>query len=159
MNKFWLGLTQREQILIVACGVTVLCFLLYVLVINPILSNKQSAYAALEAQKQSYSKILSLAVQAERVDRHNANSISRQLPIREAATEASRTVGVAISRIQPGSDDKVTFWIDNANTQEMNSWLLLLKDQYGWQVSKVSLNKNSDGETLRGQFEFGGSAL
>lgn len=155
MNKFWSALSEREIILISICGVSIALFVIYMFVITPISQTRESSRNALEAQKKSYARIVALASEAARSD--STQNIIEHTPIREAATEASRTVGVAISRIQPGNDNRVTFWIDEANTQEISRWLLMLKEQYGWNVTKLSLNKNTNSETLRGQFEFGGA--
>ena len=157
MTKFWSGLTEREQLLMLLCVVSVFLFLLYVSVIDPISREKAAAQRALDAQKQTYGRILDMASSAKDGTSSDDMARSEQLPLREAATAAARFVGIAVSRIQPGSDNRITFWIDEASTQDMSKWLLFLENEHNWTPSKVSLNKNLQGNTLRGQFEFAGA--
>jgi len=36
------------------------------------------------------------------------------------------------------------------------NWLVLLRSQYGYNATKVTIQKNSGEDTLRGQFKFKG---
>lgn len=155
MTNYWLELSARERSLISICGATIVLFLIYILIFKPISDAKDAAFNALEIQKQSYKRVVVMATNADPGATEVINA-SEKLPIREAATEASRVLGIAISRIQPGNDGLITFWIDEASTQDMTNWLLLLSNQYRWQATKVSINKNTGSSNLRGQFGFDG---
>ena len=104
----------------------------------------------------AYQRIMQMAKSTQGTNKKNSINDLSSPPIREAATAASRQSGVSISRIQPEADNKVTFWIDKAGTQAIMNWLVLLKTQYGYNPSKVTIQKNTGEESLRGQFEFEG---
>jgi len=156
MNSFWLGLSERERVLIYVGAGILVSLLIYVFVINPLADKKQASLRALEAERAIYYRVLDMA----QISKNNGVTVqagaSRTAPTREAVTEASRKTGIAISRIQPSRDGDISFWIDTAKTGEMFDWLLLLEQEYGRQAKKVSLQKNAGEETLRGQFEFEG---
>jgi type II secretory pathway component PulM len=156
MKSFWSGLTERERLLICAGAVVVVTLLIYALVLNPLAERKQASLRALETERTIYYNVLDMA----RASKNNSATVQtasfRTTPIREAVTEASRKTGIAISRIQPDRDGDVSFWIDAANTGEIFDWLLLLEQEFGRQVKRISIQKNTGEETLRGQFEFEG---
>jgi type II secretory pathway component PulM len=129
--KYWYNLTLREQIALIILTVFVGIFLIYVLMVMPLIERNEQSLLALNNEKARYN-------------------------LRDAATSASRQTGVAISRIQPEADNSVTFWIDKAGTLEMMNWLVLLRSQYGYNATKVTIQKNSGEDTLRGQFKFKG---
>ncbi|MCC3861754.1 type II secretion system protein GspM [Pseudemcibacter aquimaris] len=153
MMNFWNGLQRREQNALMIMVVAIIIFLIYVLLVMPLISGKENALRALDDEKARYERIMQLAVTAGPSQNVSAD-IKAVLPIREAATDASRNAGVSISRIQPGRDNTVTFWVDRAGTSEMMNWLLMLQNEYGHVPVKVTIQKNTGEETLRGQFEF-----
>ncbi|MCP5380959.1 MAG: type II secretion system protein M [Kordiimonadaceae bacterium] len=157
MKAFWSELTERERLLISFCGFVVAIFFIYLLMIRPLFEKEQASRRAMEAEKDAYSRILDLASKAE-ASRGIERPVQKMeaVDLREAATIASKETGIAISRIQPGLDGDVSFWVDAAKTDQIFNWLLLMNSRYGRQVKKVSLQKNSGSESLRGQFEFVG---
>ncbi len=159
MNKYWIKLTEREQLLVSGCALSIIFFMMYVFIISPLLKEKNDAVRALETQKNIYYHVVDMAVQATVTGSFKGLDISETMPLREAATVTARATGIAISRIQPGSDNRVTFWVDEASTQDIAAWLLLLKNEHHWSVSKVTINKNTNNNTVRGQFEFKGNEL
>ena len=157
MKAFWSGLTEREQLLICLCGFVVAIFFVYLLMIRPLLEKEQSSRRAMEAEKAAYSRILDLASKAEASRGiKSPDQKMEAVDLREAATIASKETGIAISRIQPGRDGDVSFWIDAAKTDQIFNWLLLMNSRYDREVKKLSLQKNANSESLRGQFEFAG---
>lgn len=159
MNKYWLRLTEREQLLVSGCVAFIIVFMVYVFIISPLSKEKNEALRALEVQKNTYNRVVDMAAQATIEGSSNRFDASENMPIREAATVSARATGIAISRIQPGADNRVTFWVDEANTQDITAWLLLLKNEYHWTVTKITLNKNTNNNTVRGQFEFKGNEV
>ncbi len=153
--NFWSNLTAREQLAIYICGVAIVLIAFIMFVISPLMAQKQASVNALKEEKSRYYNVLSMSadVMIDRMVEKEAPGDSRT-PIREAATIASRDVGIAISRIQPGTDDKISFWIEEAKTDQIFNWLIILDEKYGRTAQKVSLQKNSGQPTLRGQFEF-----
>lgn len=155
MTNFWHGLNRREQFSLIIMGACVVLFLMYLLIIMPLMENRDRAIRAFNDEKSRYTRIMELAELAGSTKQTNQENITK-IPIREAATNASRNTGVAISRIQPGNDNKVTFWVDRTGTAEIMNWLILLKSENGHNPIKITLQRNSDEKSLRGQFEFNG---
>lgn len=151
--KYWYSLTVREQIsLMVLAGFGGL-FLIYVLLVMPLIARNEQSLIALNDEKARYNRILEMAKAVKTTGNQSSkNSIS--MPIREAATSASRQTGVSISRIQPEANNRITFWVDKAGTQETMNWLVRFRSEYGYDATKVTIQKNSAEETIRGQFEF-----
>lgn len=156
MMKFWNNRTSREQISLIVLALFIGLFLVYVLILMPLVVKKEQSLATLEDEKARYQRIVQMAQLSQKTNELSSSDDISSIPIREAATIASRQSGVSISRIQPEADNKVTFWIDKAGTQEMMNWLVLLKSQYGYNPSKVTIQKNTGEESLRGQIEFEG---
>ena len=156
MMKIWNNLTSREQISLMVLALFMGLFLAYVLLVMPLFEKREQSLIALNDEKARYQRIMQMAKSTQGTSEKNSINDLSSPPIREAATAASRQSGVAISRIQPEADNKVTFWIDKAGTQAIMNWLVLLKTQYGYNPSKVTIQKNTGEESLRGQFEFEG---
>ncbi len=156
LTNFWDELPYREKIFVGAGGAAITLFLLYILLVKPVSDEMNDSERALANEKERFERILSLAANAKATSTTNNHRTTDVLPIREAATETSRSIGIAISRIQPGQDGNVSFWVDSATTREMFDWLILLREAHGKTAHKISLHKNVGEETLRGQFEFRG---
>lgn len=156
MKRFWSGLSERERLLICTGAAVMTALVIYMFVVNPLAARKKVSLSALEAEKTIYYSVLDMAQASKRNGETIQTAPFNTVPIREAATEASRKTGIAISRIQPGRDGDVSFWIDTATTWEIFNWFLLLEQEYGRQAKRISLQKNTGEETLRGQFVFEG---
>lgn len=156
MNKFWLDISDRERTLIVICGVMIVLFIIYLFVVAPLSREKSAAQRAFVAQQETYERVLALAATTSQKRADVSAGMSPRQPIREVATTVAHEQGIAISRIQPTADDRITLWIDQATTQEITRWLLTLENDHNWTATKVSINKNTDGSSVRGQFEFAG---
>ncbi|HPF47666.1 MAG: type II secretion system protein M [Alphaproteobacteria bacterium] len=159
MKAFWSGLTERERLLICLCGALVAVTITYLLLIRPLFEKEQNTRRAMEAEKAAYTRIIDLASRAEGTRGiKGPDQKAEAVDLREAATIASKETGIAISRIQPGRDGDVSFWIDAAKTDQIFNWLLLMDSRYDRQVKKLTLQKNANSENLRGQFEFAGDS-
>jgi type II secretory pathway component PulM len=154
--KYWYNLTLREQIALIILTVFVGIFLIYVLMVMPLIERNEQSLLALNNEKARYNRIMQMAQTTRSTSSQPSINSIPSTPLRDAATSASRQTGVAISRIQPEADNSVTFWIDKAGTLEMMNWLVLLRSQYGYNATKVTIQKNSGEDTLRGQFKFKG---
>lgn len=139
------------------CGAVVMFFILYITLIKPISDRRENSFQALQEEKARYERVITLAAKVANDTNQTKQSSNTNVPIRAAATEASKRIGIAIARIQPGRADSVSFWIDAAKTEELFNWLMLLDEEYGEKAKKISIQKNIDGNTLRGQFEFTGA--
>ena len=154
MINFWHSLNNREKVF-VATGIAItVIFLIYIVIFKPLSDSRNASELALQEEKARFERIVALAAQAENSTSSTTSTSNSMTPIREAATITSRATGVAISRIQPGPNNTVSFWVDNGGVRDIFNWLIQLNDQYGKNVQKVSLQKNVGEDTIRGQFEF-----
>lgn len=156
MMKYWANLTSREQLSLITLAVLIGLFLIYILLVMPLVGEKEQALISLNDEKERYQRVMQMAKMTKETNGQKRMSTNSEIPIREAATAASQQTGVSISRIQPEANNRVTFWIDKAGTQEMMNWLVLLRSRYGFNATKVTIQKNTGEESLRGQFEFEG---
>lgn len=154
MKNFWYNLSRREQILLMLCGSLILFFILYIVVLKPLSDRKENSFRTLKDEKGRYERVLQMAANMPNNFYQDKHDLKSTTPIRTAATEASKEIGVSIARIQPGPNDTLSFWIDAVKTEELFNWLMLLDKRYGNKVQKVSIQKNTGENTLRGQFEF-----
>ncbi|WP_321392236.1 type II secretion system protein GspM [Emcibacter sp.] len=80
-----------------------------------------------------------------------------EISLRVAAGQTARSMGLAITRLQPGEKDTLTLWFDSADGGLLFQWLARIGQRYGIQVKNIAVNKNEGQGTVRAQVTLGRS--
>ena len=71
--------------------------------------------------------------------------------LRQTAGQAARSMGLVITRLQPGEEDSLTMWLDSADGGLLYQWLALIGQRYDIRVKNISVSKNEGQGTVRVQ--------
>ncbi len=160
MRAYWSSLTTREQLLITVAGVLAGLVILYFLVLRPLQTYEADSERALLAAQNTLRTVQQRVGQLKATENAAANEVSggEAVSLRVAVSQAARSSGVSISRLQPSEDGTLTVWVDSTESTTLFTWLQTLAASQGVGPSNVLLQKNSGGDGLRVQVRFVGLA-
>lgn len=136
--------TQREQVLIVGMLILVAALALWQLGIKPVVNNKARAEQSLSSAKRDIAIVrngLPKLGQARALAQD-----SNQTPFdRPALIETSRAAEIAISRVQPGADNSLQVWFEDAPVLSVYSFMSNLSAQYEVSFERVQITRRDNG--------------
>lgn len=139
-RDWWAGRDQRERLLLGVMFALIGVLLLWLAVIRPINSGRETAQIRLNAASLDAGRIAAVADALARARKTAPPSLSVTLPV--AVGQAAEANGFTLSRLD-GQGDKVTIAISSARAQALFTWLRALEQQ-GVIVDKLTLRTNSD---------------
>lgn len=71
--------------------------------------------------------------------------------LRVAAGQAARSMGLAVTRLQPGDGDSLTLWLDSVDGGLLYQWLARISERHDIRVKNISVSKNEGQGTVRVQ--------
>jgi len=149
------NLTEREKLMLLLGGASIILVLFYLLVVGPLLKDNAASERALLSEKSRYERVSRIIAQ---LDRQETQSPARQQAtvnsIRSAITESAKIKGINISRLQPGLDGGLGVWFNEVSGGDLFAWLTMLETKYAIKARKISLNPNHDKQNLRAQVSF-----
>ena len=156
MTDFWANLTVRERSLLLGAGVLALVVFLYLGLVRPLVAYRAASERSLAAVEEVYDLVAAAADEAARLKVAGTNTAgaASNEPLRIAVAVTARTVGVAISRIQPADDGTLTIWVEDVGAAALYRWLTLLASERNIAPGKVSVQKAGNGRQLRVQLQF-----
>ncbi len=157
IKEYLNSLSVRERSLIsIMLGLLVLV-LLYMAVYRPIVDARDESARILRNAEAVYSTVKQAVVAVssrQGSEKQTSTTTENTQPIRIRVAVAARENNVSVSRIQPDQQGNLTLWIENVSTQDFYVWLTELYSKDGIKPSKVSLQKNGTGDSLRAQVQF-----
>lgn len=160
MKEYWLSLTQREQALLAAAGVTLLATLIYFFMVRPLFDYRAESERSFVAAEATFEAVQQRAMELQALDDHSeqaAESSAETVSLRVAVSNAARRAGVVISRLQPAENGALTVWAEGVQSGQMYSWLQVLADEQRVGPANVLVQKSTNGNTLRVQLRFDGA--
>ena len=145
VKRFFYGLGQREQNLIVGMLIVVVIAVVYLALMFPAQNSVTSASKKLEA-KQSLllwmqaNEEQALAAGKSSAGRSGGNS---QNLLGDVNSLASR-YQITLQRYEPEGKDKLRVWLEDVSFNNMVRWLHQLESQKGITVSSISLDSEKD---------------
>lgn len=145
IRAWWDGLSNREQIMLGLAGSLLLVLVITGLVIQPLLgwhararheyASAMQLYRAVEADAERF-RILSAAQPASDAPTQSLRSVVGALALRH---------DIALARMVPGEDGRLTVNIDRAETTAVLAWLVDLEQRYGIRPQASTLDREADG--------------
>ena len=145
LGAWWTGLTLREQIMLGLAAGLVIILLGMVLIVRPLTAAHDRARDDYAASMRLYR---SVEAHAETVQR-----LAAEQPVSAAPTQSLRAVvgslalqhDLALARMVPGEDGRLTVNLDNADTTAVLAWLVALEQRHGIQLGASTLDREADG--------------
>jgi len=143
-------LSANEQKLIGLAAI--LCVVLggWQFLIKPISQAKTKSQAAYQTAVRDYNIVQN---GLPRLTRAAPQSSGKQAFNRSALIETARSVNIAISRVQPASNNELQVWFDEASSSQIYGFLQILDNQYAVETLSAQVNRRKDG-LVSAQFKF-----
>jgi len=144
MREAWSRFNRRQQTLLVLAAVTVLGAIVFVALWEPMLEAREQRQDQVAAQQALSSWLATVApMAAELRQRSGRKSDTASGSLLGLADETARAAGLAgaLSRIEPGGEDRVRVWLDQADFVATMRWLEDLAGSHPVAVSRLDLER------------------
>lgn len=133
LNKY----NRREQMLILGCGLAVVLYLLWLLVLTPIQNKRDQLMAANIASTQTLGRVQIVAAQIQQFRTAGA-SVSND-NISGLIDTTLRANGLSMNNFQPGANGEARVRLDRAAYGPLMQWLYEIEFKQGITVSDLSI--------------------
>jgi general secretion pathway protein M len=138
LNKY----NRREQMMILGCGLAVVIYLLWLVVLTPIQNKRDQMHAANTASTQTLGRVQIAAAQIQQA--RNAGASASNDNINGLLDTTLRANGLSMSNLVPGANGEVRVRLDRAAYEPLMQWLYELEFKQGITVSDLSIASTND---------------
>jgi len=143
--SWWGGLSVREQVMLGVTGALVAVLAVTGLIVQPLLGLHGRARDDYAASMRLY--------RAVEADAERVRTLAASQPASHAPTQSLRAVAgsmalrhdIALARMVPGDDGRLTVNIERAETAAVLRWLVDLEERYGIRPQASTLDRDADG--------------
>ncbi len=146
MEKLLSSLSQfnrREQIMLLAGGVLVALYILWLAVLSPLQNKRDSLLKTTTNTEQSLGKVQVLARQFEIVAQQSNQSASGS-DISGLIDASLRDNGVTMTSFTPGANGEVRVRVDRITSELVMQWLYELETKYHIAIREFSITASND---------------
>ncbi len=145
MRAWWAALANRERLLVVVAGVTVLIALLYLLVWEPFAKGRSDLASRVQAHQKDLAWMEQAAAELARLRAATRTHTvqGRQRSLLAIIDSSAKQAGLrkVIQRMEPVGQDGVKLWLENADFDRLIGWLGALRRRFGIRVSRASFDR------------------
>ncbi|WP_045596120.1 type II secretion system protein M [Vibrio vulnificus] len=155
-QAWWSSISQREQRLVVVCGVFGLIGLIYWGVLQPINARAEQAQLRIQTEKQLLSWVSEKADELTSLRASGGVSFSNQ-PLNQVIASSARQFKVELQRVQP-RNEMLQVWVAPMPFNRLVDWLTFLKEKQGIEVEFMDIDRGKESglvEVNRLQFKRG----
>lgn len=138
LNKY----NRREQMLILGCGIAVVLYLVWLLLLTPIQKKRDQLHQANVSSTQTLGRVQILAAQIEQLRAQGSANSGEN--INGLIDSSLRENGLQMSNLQPGSNGEVRVRLDRAAYEPLMQWLYEMEYKQGINVTDLSLTATND---------------
>lgn len=145
MKAWFLSLTRRERTMVQYAGSVVLVFMLYLLILEPIMSNYAKNKKNIAAAEATLEWMRSAAVEVKQLrggsslpDRPQGKKFILSMVDRSARKAG---LGSTMKRVQPEGESGVRVWFENAPFDELIKWLSNMESKNGLIVNEINIEQ------------------
>ena len=145
MKDWFLSLTQRERIMVLAAASVTTVFLVYLLIVDPISTrysknknNVETATATLEWMRNAASEVKQLRGGQQLSERPQGKQF-----VLSMIDNSLQKAGLAsvMKRVQPEGDSGVRVWFENAAFDELMNWLATIESEHALLVNEINIEQ------------------
>lgn len=145
MKNWFLNLTQRERIMVLAAASVITIFLVYLLIVDPVSTrysknkkNVKTATATLEWMRNAASEVKQLRGGQQLSKRPQGKQF-----ILSMIDSSARKAGLAsvMKRVQPEGESGVRVWFEDAAFDELIKWLAAIESEHGLLVNEINIEQ------------------
>jgi len=138
LNKY----NRRDQMLILACSLIVVLYLLWLMVLTPIQNKRDQLLAANVASTQTLGRVQIVAAQIQQLRTAGASASTENL---SGLIDSTLTAnGLSMSGFQPGANGEARVRLDRAGYEPLMQWLYEIEFKQGIAVIDLSIATTND---------------
>lgn len=138
LNKY----NRRDQMLMIGCGIAVVLYLLWLMVLTPIQNKRDQLLAANVASTQTLGRVQIVAAQIQQ-SRDAGATVSND-NVSSLVDSTLRANGLSMSGFQPGANGEARVRLDRAAYGPLMQWLYEIEFKQGITVSDLSIAATND---------------
>ncbi|UPQ88056.1 type II secretion system protein M [Vibrio sinaloensis] len=139
LQQWWLSISQREQRLVVVCGLLLLVGGLYWGVVQPVSERAAQAQMRIQTEKQLLSWVKDKADEISQLRGQGGQPVS-SLPINQAVSSSVGRFNVELIRVQPRGE-AFQVWVAPMPFNQFVNWLAFLQETHGIGVQFLDIDK------------------
>lgn len=148
---YWRGLSVREQGLVLAASLLVSGLLVWLAVVQPLVSWRDSVRAVYADNAVTYFAVANGIARLNALQgADTASPAGEREPVRSAVAGAASQAGIVLSRVLPDEAGRLNIWIDAVDSGTLMRWLETLSRDHGVVVVRANLEQTGAGP-LRAQ--------
>ncbi len=156
VQTWWGSISQREQRMMMGCGILVIIGFVYWGILQPMNQRAELAQSRIQSEKQLLTWVQGKANDIAALRKSGGVTYSNQ-PLNQLVSSSARRYKVELIRVQP-RNESVQVWIKPLAFNQMVDWLRYLKEQQGIEVEFLDIDRTEQAgmiEVNRLQFKRG----
>lgn len=144
--KEWLdNLAPRERNLVYAGSVVLAALVLYLALWEPLANGRAQLREQVAAQRETLAWMQGAAAQIQSLRGATQQRVGTGQSLLALIDQTARQneLSNAVKRIEPGGQDTVRVWIEDAAFDTLVQWLDLLQQRYGVSVDTITLDREN----------------
>ncbi|MEL7290519.1 MAG: type II secretion system protein M [Pseudomonadota bacterium] len=139
LQQWWLSISQREQRLVVVCGLLLLVGGVYWGIVQPVSERAAQAQVRIQTEKQLLSWVKDKADEISQLRGQGGQPVS-SLPINQAVSSSVGRFNVELIRVQPRGE-AFQVWVAPMPFNQFVNWLAFLQETHGVGVQFLDIDK------------------
>jgi general secretion pathway protein M len=152
-REWWSIKSDNERAVFALLGVASIAVLFWVLLLLPLMQARANAEDRYLRSTSALSFVQAAGAELRRAETQDGVEVARDpiaaLPLRQAVPNAASQSGLAISRVQPESENQITIWVEDVDARRVYAFIDLMERRAASQLVRVQLNQ-LDGARVRG---------
>lgn len=140
MRSWFLQLNQREQVSLLAMGVAVGLYLLYMLIWSPLDGARDRLAQQNEGVATSLQRVDAMVSEITRLRESGARPGARR-NLTSLINQSTSALALPVSRLQPNSRGEIQVRLENAAFDDLLTWLYQMEYREGLLVREVSVTQ------------------
>lgn len=140
MKDWFLGLNQREQMSVLALGLVLVLYMLYVLVWSPLATKRDSLVMQNTAISESLVRVDAMASELMQL-RDSGAQVGAKRNLTQLINQSTARLKLPVSRLQPNSRGDIQVRLENAAFDDVLQWLHEMEFREGLLVREVSVTQ------------------
>lgn len=155
MKERWQQLAPREKQMLIVMGVVLAITLIYFMFWKPLKTGIEDGELRVKAQTRALAEIRKQAAEVRQLRASGAanrtvKDSSSLLGLIERSAKQKK-IKRSLQKVQPEGERNVRLWMENVSFDQLISWLDLLSNQYGIQISEISLERSNEAGIVSGR--------
>ncbi len=139
VQTWWDSISQREQRMMLGCGVLAIIGLIYWGLLQPMSQRAELAQSRIQSEKQLLNWVQDKGNDITALRKSGGVTYSNQ-PLNQLVSSSARRYKVELIRVQP-RNESVQVWIKPLAFNQLVDWLRHLKDQQGIEVEFLDIDR------------------